>query len=507
MRNPFTRRGDEGSMAMAMLVSLVAMSITAALVPVVVNTIGATRTVVARTSALDVAQAGIDAALAQIRSAGSLVTTDGVTSLVGSLTALPPCLMTGVANLGLDTGQQKYSVAIDYWGLPDDLTSTTAVKLSCPPVDVPTTATLSSTGTDSTGKASRTIEATYTFKTNNANIEGGAIKLSSPTVNQLCVDGGDTPAIDGPVTVQLCEDGGSAQQRFTYTKDLNIRLGNSQSGDAPAGLCLEAPTPHANKGYFVFKNCLGRVARQQWSLNNNSVFQGTTDGVNLDNFCINVETAGAPGRLWLNTCTATANKNIFRSETAVGAGMASADTRQLVNFKQFSRCLDVTNHVPTSSYMIVWFCKQQPDGQVSWNQQWDLPASATTLTDGVNKQERIRTYGSGNPGYCLRSPGNTSGYVTMSSCTVRPAVPDKNLTKNLQWIVYGDTGDYATSYRIVDAYGYCLTPTDLSLTVKDTHSDGTAKVKVAACTADDLQKWNAPANFNKPNVLTNTREK
>ena len=70
-----------------------------------------------------------------------------------------------------------------------------------------------------------------------------------------------------------------------------------------------------------------------------------------------------------------------------------------------------------------------------------------------------------------------------------------------------DTGNYATSYRIVDNSGYCLTPTDLTVTVPDTHSDGTAKVKVAACNNSELQKWNAPANFNKPLVLTNTRER
>ena len=41
----------------------------------------------------------------------------------------------------------------------------------------------------------------------------------------------------------------------------------------------------------------------------------------------------------------------------------------------------------------------------------------------------------------------------------------------------------------------------------NTHDDGTAKVKVAPCTSSELQKWNAPANFNEPLVLTDTKEK
>jgi hypothetical protein len=93
--------------------------------------------------------------------------------------------------------------------------------------------------------------------------------------------------------------------------------------------------------------------------------------------------------------------------------------------------------------------------------------------------------------------------VTLAECS-----PDGVLTdQRLIWKVYGWTGVYATSYRIVDSNGYCLTPTDLSVARPDTHSDGTAKVKVAVCSGSALQKWNAPANFNEPLVLTDTKEK
>jgi hypothetical protein len=153
--------------------------------------------------------------------------------------------------------------------------------------------------------------------------------------------------------------------------------------------------------------------------------------------------------------------------------------------------------------MIVWFCKQAPNGGVTWNQLWTIPEYTTTGATAT--AGRIRTFGPNNPGYCLLSPGSTLAgqYVKMSACSLTGILTDERLN----WTMFGDTGNYATSYRIVDSDGNCLTPTDLSVAIPDTHSDGTAKVKVAVCNGSELQKWNAPPNFNKPLVLTNTRER
>ena len=52
-----------------------------------------------------------------------------------------------------------------------------------------------------------------------------------------------------------------------------------------------------------------------------------------------------------------------------------------------------------------------------------------------------------------------------------------------------------------------MTPTDLTANPADTHSDGTAKVKMATCDGSELQKWNAPADLNQPIALTKTTEK
>jgi len=491
---------DRGSMPMALLVTLVAMSLTAMLVPVTVSSISTTRSVDQRTESIDAANAGLDAAMAQLRAAS----TGTGTSLAGSLDKLPPCEITG-----LETADgARYRVTITYYGLPEDSDDpATAVPLSCPPTEVPTKAVLTVTGTGTTGVTlaegaakTRTIEATYSFKRNTENIAGGAILLASPA-NTLCMDAGDEPVPGTAVWLRACKTNGSSEQRFSYTKDLNIKLMGSESGDSPNGLCLDSAAPPATGAAVVFQPCLGRQARQQWSLDNSSNFRGTTDGVNLNSFCLNASRAGAAGPIVLGGCGGTATTQVFRPQPSAGAGMASTDTGQLVNYKQFSRCLDVTNHVATSSYMIVWFCKQAPDGNVSWNQQWTLPRIATSRVDA--QAGRIRTAGSGNPGYCLRAPATVAGYVTMSPCTLTGTVGPE-----LLWKMYGNTGDPVTSYRIEDYNGNCLTPTDLSVPNPDVHpTDGTAKVKVAPCTASHLQKWNAPPDFDAPKTLTNTKEK
>jgi Ricin-type beta-trefoil lectin domain len=492
---PAIGRSDQGSMPMALLVTLVGMSLSASLVPIVVGQVTSTRTVTSRSYALQAAQAGIDVALGQLRAAG---TTTG-----GDLESLPPCTMTGTSVSG-----SGYRVVIVYFRLADDGAPT---PQACPPTDVPVTARLTSTGGPASGTltqgaaGTRTIEATYTFKTSNENISGGAIQLASPTVNPLCLDAGANsyPDAGSVVKVQLCKAGGSSDQRFAYTTDLNIKVVGSETATAPIGMCLDAPYPRATGDVVKFQPCLGLSPQQQWSLNDSSSFASTRETtVVLGDFCLSLLNPGtADSPIVLGSCSGVSNRNIWRPQPGVGAGMSSAATNQIVNFKQFSRCMDVTNFVVSSSYMIVWFCKQSPNGVPPWNQAWKiLPAGSGSLT------KRIRTIDTTtDTGYCLRTPGSPAAgqYATLTQCSDTGTLTDPNLI----WSVYGDTGVYATSYRIVDSYGYCLTPTDLSANPPDTHSDGTAKVKVAVCNGSELQKWNAPADLNQPLAVTNTVER
>ena len=271
-------------------------------------------------------------------------------------------------------------------------------------------------------------------------------------------------------------------------------------------MCLEAGyTPARAVGQpVVFQPCQGLVAKQQWSLNDSSSFSGTRENqVKLNEFCLSAQIPGVASDIVLGTCGAVANKNVFRPQAGVGAGMASDKTGQLVNFKQFSRCLDVTNFKPDWDYMIVWFCKQAPDGTVPWNQHWYLPAQATSDADAETKAGLMWTSATaGSQPYCLRSLGAPDTYVKMIACDTTGVPTDKSLV----WKVYGLTDTYGTSYRIMDSYGYCMTPTDLTASPADTHSDGTAKVKMVTCNKSEMQKWNAPADLNKPLALTGTNE-
>lgn len=491
-------------MPMAMLVTLVGITLSASLVPLVVNQVLDTRNVAGRTEALQAAQTGIDVALGQLRSGA------------GNIELLPSCDLAGVAKSVQPNVTSSYTVRIDYF-IPSD---TTPVPAGCDLTTLivtPVYAKLTATGTAPKGSiagngsrqmVTRTLEAIYTFKTSNANIAGGAMQLASPTVLPLCMDSGadQFPAAGSVAKVQLCKLGGSSDQRFAYTTDLNIKVVGSETTDAPAGMCLEADYPRSNNNPVYFQPCLGLVAKQQWSLNDSSSFSGTRETqVKLNEFCLSVQNPGVAGSsIVLGNCNSAANRNVFRPQPGTGAGMASEKTGQLVNFKQFSRCLDVTNFKPDWDYMIVWFCKQAPDGTVPWNQHWNLPSQATSDADAELKAGLMWTSSSSTAQrYCLRSSGVPNSYVTMTACDTTVVPTDQGIV----WKVYGNTGDYTTSYRIKDSYGYCMTPTDLTATPPDTHTDGTAKVKVVECGKSELQKWNAPADLNKPLALSNTTEK
>ncbi|MEV6598191.1 RICIN domain-containing protein [Actinoplanes sp. NPDC051346] len=504
-----SRSRDTGSMPMAMLVGVVSMGLTASIVPVVLQNLTTTRTIDERTESIDAANAGLDAAMAQLRAAS----TGAGATLAGNLAGLPPCEITGVeAADGL-----RYRVKITYYGLPEDADDeSTAVEMPCPPTEVPTKAVLTVTGTgaaDATlvegAAATRTVEATYKFKRTSSNTAGGLIRLATapPGTPHVCMDGSDDPDTTKPtLTIKECKTGGASEQRFVYTKELSIRLMYSESTENPTGLCLEADSQTIG-AVVRLQKCLGRVFTQQWSLDDSSRFRGTAnDGADSNNLCLSAQTTETGMIVALNDCKGEYDKDIWRPDPAAGAGGAGIETGQLVNFKQFSRCLDVTGFDVNAKYMIVWFCKQAPNGNVRWNQQWELPPLSLSKED--QQKGRFRTAGKDNPGFCLREPPEPYGYVTLEACGARVGGIDPLDTPSyLKWTMYGDTKSPVTSYSVVSNRGECLVATDLTVAVPDAHFDGTAKVKTARCTTSPLQKWNAPGSFNGDKTLSGTTEK
>lgn len=528
---------DRGSMPMAMLIISIGLLASALLTPVVVRQFISTRNLTARNAEINGAQAGLDAMMAQVRAA-SQADKDSTTR-TGLLANLPGCTVNGNAGVAGTGDNLPYQVTVKYFDSDGKV-------LDCPPNTAPSTATVTSSGIGPDGKM-RTLTATYVFSTSNTQVAGGSIRIDSSSPSQLCFDAGSakSPANGTAVSMRVCN--GSSRQLFGYTQDLFLKLINSErSPDAPDGMCLVAGNPpattHANNQVLNFQPCPPSSDMKaypgsplfQWSLDGSSRFEATKSTQAVDSsYCINMTANTTGSSVFLGTCSSNSQTNIWRSSPGVGAGMAGDNTNQLVNYAQFSRCLDVTGQSLSATYMIAWFCKQAPNKAIDWNQQWFHPTPQPKPPSDRSKELTCDTTSSicakgnitisqntkitngtavlGTPVYCLKSPLSTAAnaYATVVSCpngSADASVKTPDGGTGLIWTVYHDTGSYSTSYRIMDTAGYCLTPTDLNANPKDVHTDGTSKVKVAVCSSNELQKWNAPANISNPTPLTDLKE-
>jgi hypothetical protein len=475
-------RDDRGSLPFALLLTLMSVSATSLLLPVVVNEFQATRLEIQRDDAVNAAQAGLDVALAHLRASRDLDGDDD-----SELGELPCGSLAGAVSSA--PGAATYEVTITYW-LPDGTQTT-----GCPAA-TPASARLRSTGTDD--GVVRVLRATYTMQTNNQNIGGGLVRVFHPAsaTNDLCLDAGSgNPANNTAVRMQVC-DANSVAQRFVYTTSLTLKLVSSVTTGNPNGMCLYAATPQALADIVRFQACATPVpARQMWSMNGSANFEGTNNGSDLNGNCFNVQSPDVPGSLVIlgrspNCFGGYNNRQSFSPDASVGAGAAGIGNRQLVNYNQFGRCLDVTEGNVNYSYMISWPCKQEPNpANLDWNQLWQTPAVSVDA-NGVERSSPGLITTTSSSRYCLRSPGSTTAgaYVTVTSC------PSATSQAALQWTVYRATGDYTTAYRIIDSWGNCLAATDQQDTPPDLYPNGNliSKIVVRACTSSTLQKWNAP---------------
>ncbi len=501
---------DTGSMALALLLTLIGISLSALLVPVILTQVGSTREDIQRVHALNAAQAGLDVALGHIRAAD-----DGAGAGLIAKLPCPTLPLSGSVGVG---GTARYEVNIDY--LPSDPRGQpqswiAANRIAClaggGTFSTPAYALLRSQGTDQpTGAfssdpsqcpvAARCLQATYTFQTNNQHLIGGLIHVfKTATSNDLCMDAGSgSPAAGANLQMRPCS-AGSSQQKFAYNENLTLVLVSSQTASMPLGMCLDAGTPQAVGLVVKFQACASTTSpQQQWSINDSANFEGTNDGIGLNGLCFNVQSQNVPGSFVVLGSVSGSdcrqgydNIETFSPDASVGAGAAGPGSGQLVDFSQFGRCLDVTEQNVGASYLIAWPCKQAPDpSNITWNQKWTLPAISATTGSGTG---RITTTKPSSGTYCLQSPGSTAAgqYVRVVLCPGSTPV-------NMTWTVYGDTGSYETGYRIKDGYGNCLSPTDPDATPPDFYTGGgqqISKIVVATCSGSTLQKWNAPPNI------------
>ncbi|GAA3450870.1 RICIN domain-containing protein [Dactylosporangium matsuzakiense] len=504
-RARFTRRpsGDGGSLPLAMMLTLVGTSLSTLIVPVVITQLRATVETADRAKAVHAAQAGIDLVLGTIRASGGVIS---------GLTCIPAgSELKGGVGGGLP-GRFKVSVQFQ---------DSTKTPLACPAgghlTSVPYFALITAQGT-SQGDASnlnaafqpnatRTLTATYVFRFTNENIEGGLVKFLG---GAYCLDAGSgSPAVGTNVTTQPCSSG-SARQTFAYTKNLTLQLVSSKTALNPLGMCLDSLPSPVSGTLVAFQVCGSPTVpyNQRWSINDSSSFQSTaSNGTSLGSFCFHAKSASTPGAfVELTSCGGSDNTRTFAPEAAVGAG-AAGPPAQIVNFKQFGRCIDVTNFDITVGFIIVWPCKQAPNpANVGWNQRFTVPTTGTGLGSITGQ---IFTYDSsktkGNVCMTTFETGAASHFVTFKPC---PATTDVSTL----WTVSYQEKTYGASYVIKDYKGMCLSPTNLDdpkLPAADIFKGSTtvSKLTVATCDGSKLQKWNAPANIEDPTPLKNIGEK
>ncbi|AGL15036.1 RICIN domain-containing protein [Actinoplanes sp. N902-109] len=505
-----SRSDDRGSLPLALLLIVIATGLCGLLAATVNAQTAGARSTIHSTEALDAAQSGIDVALGHLRTATA---SDGT----GDPAKLPCGPFTGSVNSATD---QTYTVALYYLASQPpagDVAWAAANKLPCTGTSfsgtqTPVYALLSSTGKALAGDTSaRTVTATYTLHSKTReNVAGGLIHVLGRHDPDLCFAApSTTPAAGDPLRLQVC-DGTDARQKFAYVSTLNLRL-------VSADMCLDAP-PVQNEP-VVFRACATPVTeRQQWSLNDRANVEGTRNG-DRDRQCFHVVTPGQAGSAIVLHAVAGDPKGTsqydaacdgdytitrsFQPDPAVGTGAAGAKTNQLVNFEQFGRCLDVTGNDVAAPYMVIWPCKQSPAGRIQWNQVWHLPALAPGRTSATGV---IWVADQNSVTYCLSSPGMLS-YPKLVRCD-----PAAAPTAATTWTRRGNTGVFATAYRIETTYqapggtSWCLAPTDPKVDAWSTGNNDTSKGTLAACDGSPGQKWNADPMVLSP-AVTDLSEK
>ncbi|NAZ84614.1 ricin-type beta-trefoil lectin domain protein [Kineococcus indalonis] len=487
---------DEGAALLLVMTSvLVATALSILVLGIVLSQVLPTQLQQKRTATLAAAQAGVEAASAQIRTA---IGSSNNGQSFGTKNLLP-CTVSGTA------AGERYTVTITYYDTdPSDLpvAEQEIRRIDCSPATgtayIPSHAVLRSTGTGASlpGRGAtagdRVVEALYSFELDNGNIPGGL--MWTMPLNQYCLQAPATPAIGSKVTY-AAESGctfNDPRQMWIYNTDYTIVLSSTL---ATTPLCIDASTTAAADA--TLQKCDKRRSSQLFSYEGGSRFKGQ-NSANTDygTRCLGVGsdpgTSPITGRsLRIGDCASDAEWGSFAPDPSVGAGAASYNTRQIVNYFEFGRCMDVTGEKIAAPQMIVYPCKQDPSGgsKLKWNHKWYYTENITTA-----QQISVLVNNSTSSKYCLTaSPAGTleeNADVTFKTCDGRS---EQRFTRQYKM------PDYAESYTFLDFAGRCLS-------IGPKWNNGNySRIVSAACNGGSAQKWNAPQLISDPGV-TGVRE-
>jgi hypothetical protein len=534
------RRADTGSMPLAMLVTLVGVTLSAGVSGLVVGQIKSSQLAANRVAAVAAAQAGLDAQLAAIRSAvdanggvlaqlpcasttattltslgGATTTTPTYQGSIGYFLVDPTDMVNSLRSIGdlsninqLVAGTTTVTSLLGTLGQTATTTLTTALDTAVQSAldcvgglkQVPLYGLLRSVG--KVGSVTRVLYATYTFHTTEETIAGGHIVISG-TNGQLCLGASDPTSVVNNAVVALPCTAGDNLIKFIYPKNLSLSLAASRTAKTaglPYGLCVTGPAVPANGAPITMTACAAsKIPTQQWQYEvNQQTYYSTTNGSTSNNYCLSMQTPGLSGspivlKAGVGICGNAGNAGrAFVPDPFVGPGGAGVNSGQLVNFQEVGRCLDLTNEDPKgvwftsrglSPALITYPCKQTFTGSVYWNHKWSGPAIPLGTYKATGTVSTIPTNGSYiNQEWCMQSPGLTGGYVWVALCSAGGV--------DLQWTVYDAAPLSSEAYQIVDAYGNCLEAAGARGAAYQ--YSGYSEVITAACDGSGVQKWNKP---------------
>jgi hypothetical protein len=512
-RSRRVRPGDDSGAAilLALFVIAVVAALSVGIAGIVLSQSEPTQLTRKDIQTVHAAEAGIQAGLTRLRAAG--------TGGVGSVAKLP-CNNTYGATFagsvdGTSTGSLTYSTTITYYSQNPSYPSfrNDSNRVACSPASVvPSYALVTSTGLGSVAVAghaastgNRKLEAVYSFNLTNANVSGGIIQLFQTTSPALCISA-NTVAVNQRVSLAKCDDT-DPKQLWSYNPDLSISL--TGFGDS---LCLYASPNNNTSTYVTLNTCNvtptlknGQVVgykngseQEVWSFNEAGEYQGTNSSAGEISYCFvaatdpKAATIGTGIKL-TTTCNAGHDSlHTWQPYAKVGAGHAGDSTGQLVNYKEFGRCLDITGWMVDAAELIDYPCKQTPNpSSVDANQAWTVPnnnnpvgqiKSLCTSSNGCKSNTRNQTYP-----VCLQA-GTKSAAPAPGTRVLTVACDSSN--KQQQWTATGQTNNNATNFNFKTNNGLCLSIDQAAASLDK--GIPWAYIIVENCDGSYRQKWNAP---------------
>lgn len=499
-------RDDESGAALitALLAILVTAMFAIVMLGVLLSQMMPTRLEQATTRTVFAAEAGINAAVGQLRNIASGPDTLG--NIYGDR-KLMPCEMSG--KVSTDGSDVAYSVSLRYYiqdptGETEAWRSSSSNVLTCTPgfgpSNIPTYALIESTGTGLTvagapGDLDRAIEAVYAFKVTSNNIPGGHIYSWDKGTNaeDFCLQATSTVA-GANVKYVNADDCGSNEpvQLWVYDKFYRIQLASTTVPGYPGDVLCVTGNPSGSTAVKVtLEKCKDTSSPTRWNqlwawtgsaswAQSNSSISNVT-GNYLSSGSHNAVTVGTFLYVW-NSDPGSQGWGAFDPQAAVGAGGASKATNELVNALQFGRCADVTHTDINEPKMIAYPCKQDPapdQHNLEWNHKWFY--NEPPGEEGTTAAQLIKVYQYDSNLYCLKSTGTAGGYVTFKTgCSTSDP--------HFAWKRTAFAGNFDSSYTFIDGFGLCLAvdPAD------PLAGESWATLKTLVCDDGLAQKWNAP---------------